>query len=75
MAGFDKYVARGGQAVTPGTPFPKCRALWVGGEGDVNVRFADGGTAIYSGVVGRLDVEAVEVLSASTTATNITTME
>jgi hypothetical protein len=74
MAGTDKYVARGGVAVTPGTPFPKARALWVGTAGDVNVRFADGGTAIYNSVVGRLDVECIEVLSASTTASNITTM-
>ena len=75
MAGFDKYVARGGRVVTPGTPFPQCRALWVGTAGNVNVRFADGATAIFHNVSGRLDVEVVEVLSASTSASNITTME
>ena len=74
MAGIDKYVARGGRAVVLGTPFPMARALWVGTTGNVNVRFADGGTAIFHNVQGRLDVECVEVLAASTTASNITTM-
>lgn len=64
-----------GRAVTPGTPYPVARALWVGTEGNVNVRFRDGGTTIYQAVKGLLPVETVEVLSVSTTASGITTIE
>ena len=64
-----------GRAVTPGTPYPAARALWVGAEGNVNVRFSDGGTAIYQTVKGLLPVETVEVIAASTTASAITTIE
>lgn len=64
-----------GRAVTPGTPFPKARALWVGNAGDVNVRFAAGGSAIYTNVYGQLNVVCVEVLASGTTATGITTLE
>jgi hypothetical protein len=62
---------KGGKAVTNDTPFPKARGLWVGGTGDVVVRFPDESTATFYNVTGFLPVEAIEVLGAST-ATNIT---
>ena len=74
MGTFDLETAKGGQAVTPGTPFPRARALWVGGQGNVNVRFTDGGTAVYTAVQGLLPVDCVEVLVSGTTASNITTL-
>lgn len=74
MNTHDLESAKGGQAVTPGTPFPRARALWVGTQGDVNVKFPGGQTAVYIGVQGLLPVECVEVLSASTTASDITTL-
>lgn len=74
MSTYELETAKGGEAVTPDTPFTECRALWIGGAGDVEVRFASGGTAVYAGVSGVLPVNAVEVLSNGTTATDITTM-
>jgi hypothetical protein len=64
-----------GRVVSLGTPYPAARALWVGTEGNVNVRFRDGGTVVYQAVKGLLPVETVEVLSESTTASAITTIE
>lgn len=69
---YDLESGKGGVLVTPGTPFPKARALWVGGTGDVNVRFPEGGSAVFTNVSGLLPVEAVEVVASGTTATNIT---
>lgn len=74
MSTFNIETGRGGEPVTVDTPYSKARALWVGGSGDVHVRFADGGDAIYSGVSGLLPVESVEVIGAGTTATLITTI-
>lgn len=74
MSTFNIETGRGGQVVVNGTPYPQARALWVGVLGDVHVRFPDGGSAIYTAVQGRLDVESVEVLVSGTTATNITTI-
>lgn len=74
MSTFNIESGRGGQVVVNGTPYPKARALWVGTAGDVHVRFPDGGTAVYTAVQGQLNVESVECLETTTTATNITTI-
>lgn len=75
MAGtFQLETAKGGVEVTIGTPFPRARGLWVGSAGDVNVRFSNGGSAVYFNVQGQLNVECVEVLASGTTASNITTL-
>lgn len=47
-----------------------CRSLWIGGEGNVEVLFVDGTTAIYEGVLpGRLEVQCTKVIAAGTTVT------
>ena len=75
MSTYDLESAKGGRTVVPGTTFSKCRAIWVGTAGDVNVMFASGKTAIYKNVSGRLDVEAIMVVVSGTTASDMTTME
>lgn len=52
---------------------PECRALYVGGAGDVEVNMADTGSAIvFTCVAGQiLPINAVKVLNANTTATAI----
>ena len=75
MNTYDLETGKGGQVVVADTPYPKARALWVGGTaGTVQVRFPSGGSAVYSGVSGLLPVESVEVIAAGTTATDITTI-
>lgn len=74
MSSFDLETGKGGDEVTIGTPFPEARLLWVGTEGHVNVRFAQGGSAIYKNVRGLLPVNAVEVIASGTTASDITTL-
>lgn len=82
MADRDIYAATQGRAVTPtdNTAIPVCRALWVGGAGNLVVKFADvqdvtvaGNTVTLTGVpAGTLLPIAVKcVQSASTTATSI----
>lgn len=80
MAGrayWDTSPAKGARAVTPhdtnvltgGT----CRALYIGGTGNVAVVLADEGAAVtFASVpVGILNIQARIVLSTGTTATNI----
>lgn len=74
MSAFSLETGKGGQVVTPGTPYPRARALWIGGEGDVVVEFPGGQTATYTNVAGLLPVETVQVIASGTTATNITTI-
>lgn len=74
MSTYQLETGKGGQEVTPGTPFPECRGLWVGTTGDVEVAFASGGSTIYKNVTGLLPVNAVNVLIAGTSASDITTL-
>lgn len=82
MADSDVYAARQGVAVTPtdNTAIPVTRALWVGGAGDLVVKFYSvvdptvaGNTVTITGVpAGTLLPFAVKcVNSTSTTATSI----
>jgi len=75
MSAQDIYAASQGRAVTKSdtTVIPECRALWVGGAGDVAVVFADGGSAVtLSGVAaGSLLPIRVTKVMAATTATLI----
>lgn len=66
--------AHGAVAVTPSdaTVFPVCRALYVGGTGDIRLRLPDGQTVTFVSVpVGIFPIQADMVLSTSTTATNM----
>lgn len=66
--------AHGAVAVTPSdsTVFPVCRALYVGGTGDIRLRLPDGQTITFVSVpVGIFPIQADMVLSTSTTATNM----
>lgn len=69
---YDLQTGKGGAEVTPGVELKKARCLWVGTSGDVNVRFPEGGSAVFTNVVGMLPVDAVEVLASGTTASDIT---
>jgi hypothetical protein len=76
MAGRSKDFAPAFDAVavtkSDATIIPKTRALYIGVTGDVNVRMAGGSTAVFKAVpVGTLQVQVDQVLSTSTTATNI----
>lgn len=66
--------AHGAVAITPSdsTIIPVTRAIWVGVTGNINVRMADGQTALFSNVpVGLLPIQVDKVLSTSTTATTM----
>jgi hypothetical protein len=67
--------AHGAAALTKSdaTIFPVCRAIYVGGTGDVAVTMADGQTSIiFSAVpVGVFPIQITQLLSTGTTATNI----
>lgn len=66
--------AHGAFLVTPGdaTFIPVTRALYVGGTGNLNVRMADDQTVLFTAVpVGIFPIQVDQVLSTSTTATNI----
>lgn len=66
--------AHGAVAVTPSdvTILETTRALYVGGTGNINVTMADGQTVLFTAVpVGIFPVQVSQVLSTSTTATNI----
>jgi hypothetical protein len=71
----DVYTAVGGVAVTPDntTIIPYFRALWIGGAGDVAVKFANGSIATHVGVPAAtiLPVQGTQVLATGTTATDI----
>ena len=48
------------------------RAIYVGGTGDINVKTLNGSTVLFSSVpVGVFPIRALQVLSTSTTATNM----
>lgn len=70
-----KSSARGGASVTPSdsATIGRTRALYIGGAGDVAVRFSNGATATHASVPAgsTLMVEVDKVLSTGTTATNI----
>lgn len=66
--------AHGAVAVTASdsTVIPVTRSLYVGTTGNINVRMADGQTVLFSSVpVGVFPVQVDQVLSTSTTASNI----
>lgn len=66
--------AHGAVAVTPSdaTIIPVTRALYIGGTGNINVRMADEQTLVFAAVpVGIFPIQVDQVLSTSTTATNI----
>lgn len=67
--------AHGAVALTKSdsTVFATCRAIYVGGTGDVAVTMADGQTPIvFSAVaVGIFPIQITQLLSTSTTATNV----
>lgn len=66
--------AHGAVAVTPSdaTIIPVTRALYIGGTGNINVRMADEQTLVFAAVpVGIFPIQVNQVLSTSTTATNI----
>jgi len=66
--------AHGAESVTPSdsTVFPICRAVYVGGTGNLSVRMADGQTVVFNSVaVGIFPIQVDQVLSTNTTATNI----
>lgn len=49
------------------------RALYIGGDGNVNVTMSNGGDALFVGLLAGmiLPVQVTKVLATSTTATNI----
>lgn len=66
--------AHGAFLVTPSdaTIIPVTRALYIGGTGNINVRMADTQTILFTAVpVGIFPIQVDQVLSTSTTATNI----
>lgn len=69
--------AHGAVAVTPNdsTVFPVCRALYIGGTGNLAVRMADGQTVTFASVaVGIFPIQVDQVLATNTTATSIVAM-
>ena len=66
--------AHGAVSVTPSdsTVLQVCRALYVGGTGNLAVRMADGQSVVFSAVaVGIFPIQVDQVLSTNTTATSI----
>jgi hypothetical protein len=66
--------AHGARAVTPSdsTVLEMCRSLFVGTGGNLNVRMADGMTLVFTNVpAGIFPIQVDQVLSTSTTASNI----
>lgn len=53
-----------------------CRAIWVGGAGDVNVVYESGQTQIFKGAQAGIPLlaEAIRVNSTGTTATDLVAM-
>ena len=74
QAGFEQP-ARDAVAVTPGSSAlaTPCKALYIGGAGNVNVITEAGTTTLFSGATAGsvLPVRCTHVLSTSTTATSI----
>lgn len=71
----DVFAATGAVAVTPSNTdtIAPCRALYVGGAGNLVVVTVDGNQVTFSGAVAGtvIPVQVVQVRSTSTTATNI----
>lgn len=69
----DNATYYGGVLVTKSdaTIIPKTRGVYVGGAGNMNVRFADGSTVLLSGIAAgtTLPIQVDQVLSTNTTAT------
>lgn len=66
--------AHGAVAVTASdaTIIPVTRSLYVGTTGNINVKMADGQTVLFSNVpVGIFPLQVTQVLSTTTTASNI----
>lgn len=67
--------ARAAEAVTVGTPFAggACRAIYVGGAGDMAVTMSDGKTMTFQSVsAGQVyPIRATEVNTTGTTATSM----
>lgn len=66
--------AQGAEAVTPGTPFTNtCKAIYVGGAGNINLTTAYGDTVTFSSAAAGeiIPIRATVVNSSSTTATNM----
>ena len=62
------------EAIVNGTPFSRpCRGIYVGVGGIINLELEDGDTVVFKGAVAGtvIPVRAVEVLSATTTATDL----
>lgn len=67
----ETWSAVGHAAITPGTPFGLCRAIFVGVAGDVNVTCA-GVSLIYPCYAGQvLNVQATSVEVSGTTASQL----
>ena len=54
-------------------PYGRCRAIWVGTAGDVNVLNEDGSTQVIPGVLAGMahPISTTQILSGSTTAVTI----
>lgn len=59
--------------IVPDTPYTEARAVYVGGDGDVELELPDGTEIVFGGMVAGtiLPVRSVNVVAASTTATNL----
>ncbi len=71
----DTFAATGAQAVTPhdSNTIAACRALYVGGAGNIAVVTVDGNAVTFVGAVAgsTIPVQVSAVKSTGTTATNI----
>ncbi len=76
MANFrgDSYQYEGGFPITPGTAFNQpCRAIWVGGAGNITMTTIAGQSIVLNNVPAGLLLQmgASAVASGGTTATNL----
>jgi len=74
MSGRDISAADNAVAITPSdsTVIPYPRAIYVGVSGDVRVKMKGGATVTFKAVpVGVLPIRPIQVLSTSTTATDM----
>lgn len=70
-AGHDSAPGYDAAAITPGSPHPATRGIYVGGDGDITCLMAGGTTVTFTGVLGGsiLPVRVKQVTAA--TATNL----